>query len=534
MSALHRQMLKRQRTEPSADDGHAAATAGVPSAGRSSTPSALAESPSASADPPTTTPASGNASSSTSQPDGTFFAAPEGGDQEAELGNGVADGNPAMASARGAAHAAQAVEAGAPPAPPTEAFLAADLQQRLAAMFLAGPGAPRPSRVPPVAEDARLWLLVAVKYEAHEFWKAHERQARSCCEPSLLSETEVRGYLANDALGNPLLPPGYGAHCPDAVGKRVSNGVVKATKEETAARKAAKEAARAAARKGGAVDADAAEKAAQAALAAKYDLQLPGVGRRVQHKTPALMSPHELAMAGLDAPEQTLEQLQQAVEQAVQHLKVMQAEYDGAEAAEAGQEAANARAFRAYRDLPWDAAPSMQERYEARSDVASERWHLAMAASEAAFDELQEAEEALVTAREAEEEARCPRNARSRLSKAMASALLDQMAAMIADSIDETLHGDRQEDDAWTWEKLDMWLETEKLDTWPAPPSRFRSRVSELFEILMEHPKSWGAPEFVVAAAGPSAELRAARAHADELVDAACRAAISGTSLAAF
>ena len=129
---------------------------------------------------------------------------------------------------------------------------------------------------------------------------------------------QVRGYLANDVLGNPLLPPGYGAHCPDAVGKRVSNGVVKATKEETAARKAAKEAARAVARKGGAVDADAVEKAAQAALAAKYDLQLPGVGRRVQHKTPALMSPHELAMAGLDAPEQTLEQLQQAVEQAVQ------------------------------------------------------------------------------------------------------------------------------------------------------------------------------------------------------------------------
>ena len=116
---------------------------------------------------------------------------------------------------------------------------------------------------------------------------------------SLLSETEVRGYLANDALGNPLLPPGYGIHCPDAVGKRVSNGVVKAEKEEKAARKIAQEAARAAAKKGANVDPDTADKAAQAVLAACYDLQLPpGVVRQHRHKTAAIMSPHELAMVG--------------------------------------------------------------------------------------------------------------------------------------------------------------------------------------------------------------------------------------------
>ena len=68
-------------------------------------------------------------------------------------------------------------------------------------------------------------------------------------------------------------PPGYGIHCLDAVGKRVLNGVIKAEKDERAARKSAREEARKVTRKG---DPDAAEKTAEATLVATYELNLPG------------------------------------------------------------------------------------------------------------------------------------------------------------------------------------------------------------------------------------------------------------------
>ena len=71
---------------------------------------------------------------------------PEGGDQEAERGGRVGHPISAKASIRGAAHAAQATAPAAPPAATAEELLAEDLQQRLAAMFLARQGrAPLPS-----------------------------------------------------------------------------------------------------------------------------------------------------------------------------------------------------------------------------------------------------------------------------------------------------------------------------------------------------------------------------------------------------
>ena len=71
---------------------------------------------------------------------------PEGGDQEAERGGRVGHPISAKASIRGAAHAAQATAPAAPPAATAEELLAENLQQRLAAMFLARQGrAPLPS-----------------------------------------------------------------------------------------------------------------------------------------------------------------------------------------------------------------------------------------------------------------------------------------------------------------------------------------------------------------------------------------------------
>ena len=72
---------------------------------------------------------------------------PEGGDQEAERGGRVGHPISAKASIRGAAHAAQATAPAAPPAATAEELLAEDLQQRLAAMFLARQGRSTAQRV---------------------------------------------------------------------------------------------------------------------------------------------------------------------------------------------------------------------------------------------------------------------------------------------------------------------------------------------------------------------------------------------------
>jgi len=303
MSALHRRLLKRAHGEP---DGRDELTRFL-ATNRSEQASAASDTVVASS---TSSPgASGRApavplSDDSVQPAvSTDRVGPEPCRQEAERSSTPLDEDVCATDVRAAAHSRQRP---ATPQPLAETELAENLQKRLRAIFLKGPGAPRRSEMKPVADDSYLWLLVAVKKAAASFWMAHEEEARRCCEPSLLAEMEVRGYLANDALGNPLLPPlPPGSHpcCPDAVGKRVFNGVTKADKEEKAAQKMAREGARQAARKAGvAVDAAAVDQAVEAAvkvaLATRYDLQLQGVVRLQKQKTAAIMTPCELAMAG--------------------------------------------------------------------------------------------------------------------------------------------------------------------------------------------------------------------------------------------
>lgn len=218
-------------------------------------------------------------------------------------------------------------------------------------MFLGGRGAPRRCAEPPVADKAYLWLLVSVKQAASKFWKAHEDEIRNCCHPSLISETDIRGYLANDALGNPLLPSGYGQHSPDAVGKRVGNGAVKAEKDEKAARRLVRETARKVARTGGTVDADAVDRAADVALNHLYDLKLPGVARQHRHKTAAVMSPHELAMVG---GETELTQLLKDAEAAGGKLEAAAWRHEGVARQLQAAEDASDRAHARFVSLPYE------------------------------------------------------------------------------------------------------------------------------------------------------------------------------------
>ena len=308
---------------------------------------------------------------------------PKAGDEEAKVGDGVGSDNPRTPNLRAAAHACQTAATVQPEANASGESLQENLYQRLAAMFLRGRGAPRPSGiVEPVADKAYLWLLVAVENATASFWKGHEVHARDCCQPSLISETEVRGYLANDALGNPLLPAGYGEQCPDAVGKRVHNGVVKAQKEEKAARKTARETARKVSRAGGAVDTDAEDKAAQAALAAPYNLKLPGSARGHVRKTPAIMSPQELSMAGVKPSEQ--------LAAARAKLAAAEAEAEAMEAATAAALAVVQRHLRLLETLPEDEEESVWE-CTRKVDSASEKLQTLQAVALAMDDEVEAA-----------------------------------------------------------------------------------------------------------------------------------------------
>lgn len=341
-------MLKRRYGEPSPTQALLHELAYDRSIGLSPASSSSAESPCAPVDQLPAPPASANASDSQQPTDGSNIVEPEPRDEGAKLTSDVTKEVPGTPAVRPSAHEAHTPVTAQPAAQPTSEELSETLNQMLRAMFLGGSGAPRRSGMPPVADRPQLWLLVAVKKAANIFWQAHEQEARSCCQPSLLSETEIRGYLANDALGNPLLPPGYGIHCPDAVGKRVHNGVAKAEKEERVARKTARDAARAAARKGGIADPDAADKAAQAALAASYDLQLPGGARHHQQKTAAIMSPHELSMAG---PETKLSQLVKDQHEGLKLYEEAEWRLQGAEAANDAAERRRAQCERRKQEL---------------------------------------------------------------------------------------------------------------------------------------------------------------------------------------
>ena len=101
------------------------------------------------------------------------------------------------------------------------------------------------------------------------------------------------------------------------------------------------------------------------------------------------------------------------------------------------------------------------------------------------------------------------RSARFRQNRIEDAALFrasdDQLAAYAALSIDSG---------EWTWDSLDQFLAEPDNSELSPNSSQFRSRVVELFNILMEHDKGEHAPEFVAAVSGPPAEqVAAARAR---------------------
>ena len=429
MSALHRSMLKRRGPEPLAPEDAECADAYIRSTswtGVSSTSPPAAASSVGQSDASPGVPSSRGGPPPSVHPEGVE---PEVGDEGAVLVDSVDSADPGTPNLRATAHACQAAATAPPAADASGESLQEMLHQRLAAMFLRGPGAPRPSGIlEPVADKPYLWLLVAVEKAAANFWKCNEAHTRDCCQPSLISETDLRGYLVNDALGHPLLPAGYGEQCPDAVGKRVHNGVVKAGKDEKAARKTAREAARKVARRGGAVDADAEDKAAQAALAAPYNLKLPGSARGHVRKTPAIMSPQELSMAGVKQPSE-LEKLAAARAQ----LAAAEAEATAMEAATAAALAVVQRHLRFLETLPEDEEESVRERALDEAYSASEKLQTLSAAAHTIDDEIDAAA--------AEVAAMQRKVARAGAGAADAVAASDDGASLASDDVE------------WEWEE---------------------------------------------------------------------------------
>ena len=93
--------------------------------------------------------------------------------------NGVLNGVLRSPGFRAAAHVAQPAATVPPPERMTQAELEENLLQRLRAIFLRGPGAPRRSMMDPVADKAYLWLLVAVKKVVTSFWNMHAHATRT-------------------------------------------------------------------------------------------------------------------------------------------------------------------------------------------------------------------------------------------------------------------------------------------------------------------------------------------------------------------
>ena len=189
VSALHRSLLKRKLGRR---DLHDAQSEYNLMDRQREEPSASAESSGAPMEPPAEHLASANAGSSNQQLDGTEGVEPEGSGEQAEPGDGVVHRTPLTAGVRAAAHEGQHLASPEAEQQWPEVAVAENLQRRLAAMFLAGPGAPRPSKMEPIADAARLWLLVAVKREAASFWGAHEEQAvRSSSEAAAAAAVEA-------------------------------------------------------------------------------------------------------------------------------------------------------------------------------------------------------------------------------------------------------------------------------------------------------------------------------------------------------
>ena len=170
--------------------------------------------------------------------------------------------------------------------------VAALLRKRLELMFLGQKRAPSRSELEPFAVHSTLRYCEEVSLAVGRFWKAERALIKESFGPTtLIAEEEVRGYLAADGLGEPLLT----AKQADDVGTRVRNGANKAVKERASAKEATRTAIRAATRHGVAYCGDDSATAVARALSALYDLALPGSKRDARQKRLREMSPAELS-----------------------------------------------------------------------------------------------------------------------------------------------------------------------------------------------------------------------------------------------
>ncbi|MDC0525966.1 hypothetical protein OAO87_03110 [bacterium] len=217
-------------------------------------------------------------------------------------------------------------------------------------------------------------------------------------------------------------------------------------------------------------------------------MQLPGVARQQREKTTAIMSPQELSMLGGEAE---LAQLLKDREAARAVHKAATAAWVAAAAEEAAREAAYERALKTYesvreRYLPLD---PVLERYWARVEKAADAERAASAAARGAVEERISAEAA---------EAAADWRHRKVVIDAVLRASEEQLAARYA---------------------FDLWQRaTPCVIEFDDEREEIRDRAEELFYVLIRDPMQHNAPEFVAAAAGPSA----AQLAAFEACHAAC------------
>jgi len=175
--------------------------------------------------------------------------------------------------------------------------VAALLRKRLELMFLGQKRAPSRSVLEPFAVHSTLRYCEEVSLAVGRFWKAERALIKESFGPTtLIAEEEVRGYLAADGLGEPLLT----AKQADDVGTRVRNGANKAVKERASAKEATRTAIRAATRHGVAYCGDDSATAVARALSAPYDLALPGSKRAARKKASRTVASGAVSSQGAD------------------------------------------------------------------------------------------------------------------------------------------------------------------------------------------------------------------------------------------
>jgi hypothetical protein len=370
----------------------------------------------------------------------------------------------------------------------TPTFDMASLLERAGDMLFGEGERPVATHIDPIAREATYGLVHAVRDVVGDLWKARENDIKAACAPQLIDEVDVLALLIADALGKPLLHPDDR----NAVGKRVESCASRLRREKIP---------------------EAREKARKAAVRQKADAEQRATAMAEAVAT-LLAQPYE----GLKLPAATVgrqERRERESPSAKQQLKAAQAAFVCAEAAKDAAAASYRRALNASKAVPDCASESVLDRYEQRVNHAGEKWDAAIheslaalatlhAAEKAVEDEVDAAEEAEEAARAAAEEAADREDKRQwlLLHEATIAAMDDAIAAHAAVAIDSG---------ELTWDGLE-----ERLDEWEArgepqvQRGRFRARVKELFEIIMEHPQATKAPALVAAAAGPSTELQAA------------------------